>query len=188
MDRKSILILVLIIVCVSCHKNYYYSSSKIGGVRPKIPRFRLAKPEPYQLKPEDQIDTMAIYIRKYPDLLDKTKEAQSSYRFFSNGRFVNITESRTVYKYKLHRIGYYRVQNSNIILMESFIKASPAAGDLGKYHQSIGIIKNDTLVIVSGVRKFTDIKWEEKKISEYYHTPRIYLKQKVDTLIGTPDW
>lgn len=188
MVRKSVLVIISL-MCFSCYKNYYYSSSKIGGIRPKTLRFRLAKPEPYRLKPEDQIDTTAIYIHKFTGLLDKTKEEQSFYRFFSNGRFVKVYKFEILGKsVSSYTIGYYRVENNDKVFLEVFIKVSPAAGDLGKYYPSIGIIKNNTLTVVSGVRKFTDIEWEEGKISEYHHTSKIYLKQKVDTLIGKPDW
>lgn len=185
MDRKSVLIVILLcLLCNSC-LNYYRNDN--GGLRPKTPRFRLAKPEPYQLKAEDQIDTTAIYVHKYPDLLDKTKESQTILRFFGNGRFSYIFDDKNYNNLKAHDIGYYRVEDNNIVLMETFIVSTNGLGSkgIGSYSRSVGIIKNDTLIDIL-TSDISEIEWQDNKIKNKINY--VYLKQKVDTLIGTPDW
>ncbi len=187
MDRKiSFILIVLLCMSFSSCLNYYRNS--MGGERPKTSRFRLAKPEPYRLKSEDQIDTTAIYIRKFPDLLDKTKESQMVLRFFGNGRFSYIHNDKNYNNLKGHDIGYYQVKNNNIVLMETFIVSTNGLGSKGRgnYSRSVGIIKNDTLLIASSTYDISEIEWENGKIKNKINN--IYLKQKVDTLTGKPDW
>ncbi|WP_392420380.1 hypothetical protein ACF3OE_03570 [Capnocytophaga canis] len=187
MDRKSFSILVLVLLCTCFIGCLNYHRNSFGGDRPKKPRFRLAKPEPYQLKAEDQIDTTAIYIHKYPDLLDKTKECQMILRFFGNGRFSYIYNDKNYNNLKGHDIGYYRVKNNNIVLMETFIVSTNGLGSkgIGSYSRSVGIIKNDTLIDIL-TSDISEIEWQDNKIKNKINY--VYLKQKVDTLIGTPDW
>ena len=72
--KRNIIIFFIVYICSGCSyyslyfdRNYYRIATEeegVDGIRPILPRFRLAKPEPYQLKSEDLIDTNVIYTRK----------------------------------------------------------------------------------------------------------------------------
>ncbi|MEN2721057.1 hypothetical protein ABC895_12865 [Capnocytophaga sputigena] len=180
---------VAILIClfyISCANNYYYTKSY--GLRPKVSNFKLAKPTIYQLKKDDLIDTNSIYVYSNTNLFDKTKNVKMILRFFSNGRFSFVFGKEDYNNLEENYIGYYKVNNNNQVLMETFIKTSPSAGGQGIYSRSLGLIKNDTLYKILDAIDFTDVRWEGKKISQKYHTYYPFIKQKVDTLTGTPDW
>ena len=76
--KRNIIIFFIVYICSGCSyyslyfdRNYYrvVTEEGVSGIRPISPRFRLAKPQPYHLKLEDQIDTNAIYVRK--NMFDK---------------------------------------------------------------------------------------------------------------------
>lgn len=193
MDRKSILMIILLgIFCNGCihyhlifDRNYYRIPTEEAGksgFRPILPRFRLAKPEPYRLKPEDQIDTTLIYVRRFISKVDN-KEQVYFYRFFGNGRFITDVlygDSLQYNKLKLSTIGYYRMKTYMELELENF---TPENATHAKYSYSRGVVKGDTLFMYFDPPKNKPIS-ELKKDKEF----SIYLKQKVDTLIGKPDW
>lgn len=185
MDRKSILMIILLgLLCNSCiyydlyfNRNYYRPEGG-GKARPILPRFRLAKPEPYRLKPEDQIDTTVIYTQKTKVFKDIV-----FLRFFGNGRVASgfLTEDSLRYNNIRRSVaGYYRMRNPTEFEIQEFLAYSTTHA---KYSYSRGVVKGDTLFMYFDPPKNKPIS-ELKKDKEF----SIYLKQKVDTLIGKPDW
>ena len=177
---KKIILALIALSCNSCINNYYYNENR--GLRPKKPKFRLAKPLPYHLQPDDLIDTTCVYV------YTSSQKTKMALRFFANGRFINSFGNADYNNLEANKIGYYRVENKNIVLMETFIRSSPAAGGDGIYYRSVGIIKNDTLYDVLGAQNLSDVHRVGDKISTFYHIYYTYTKQKVDTLKGTPNW
>ena len=194
MVRKYVQILFLVLLCNSCmyyhlyfDRNYYRIATEeegVDGIRPILPRFRLAKPEPYQLKSEDLIDTNIIYTRK--DMFNDL----DFLRFFANGRVSSgylEGDSLQYNKLKLSTIGYYRMRTPTELEMQEFI---PYNYTHASYEYSRGIIRGDTIFMFSDPPK-------NKKLPEPFIKPKLpkehsncifYIKQKVDTLTGTPDW
>ncbi|GIZ16178.1 hypothetical protein [Capnocytophaga catalasegens] len=186
MDRKSILIVTLLgLLCNSCiyynlyfNRNYYRTETT--RPRPILPRFRLAKPEPYRLKAEDQIDTTVIYIAKTKVFKDIV-----FLRFFGNGRVASgfLEEDSLEYnKPKRCVAGYYRMRSPTEFELQKFLAYSTTHASYEYYR---GVVRGDTLFIhFDPPRKkpFSEIKINNKKGYSFY------VKQKVDTLIGKPDW
>ena len=194
MVRKYVQILFLVLLCNSCmyyhlyfDRNYYRIATEeegVDGIRPILPRFRLAKPEPYQLKSEDLIDTNIIYTRK--DMFNNL----DFLRFFANGRVSSgylEGDSLQYNKLKLSTIGYYRMRTPTELEMQKFIAYNYTHAS---YEYSRGIIRGDTIFMFSDPPK-------NKKLPEPFIKPKLpkehsncifYIKQKVDTLTGTPDW
>ena len=198
MIRRAIIFLILF-SCSSCTyyysisgRNYYRIQSEENGrtiVRPKHSNFKLALPAPYILKEEDSIDTKVIYIKR-SSLLGN--EQIRFLRFFDNGRLISgcLREDSLQYnRPKSATIGYYRMRNSNELEMQEFIAHSSA---YASYEYSRAIIRKDTIFLFPYAKKKEKLptplinykEWNGKKISNC----AIYIKQKVDTLTGTPDW
>lgn len=192
--KRNIIIFFIVYICSGCSyyslyfdRNYYRIATEeegVDGIRPILPRFRLAKPEPYQLKSEDLIDTNVIYTRK--DMFNNL----DFLRFFANGRVSSgylEGDSLQYNKLKLSTIGYYRMRTPTELEMQEFI---PYNYTHASYEYSRGIIRGDTIFMFSDPPK-------NKKLPEPFIKPKLpkehsncifYIKQKVDTLIGTPDW
>ena len=186
MDRKSVLIVILVgLLCNSCiyyhlhfDRNYYRTENT--RPRPILPRFRLAKPEPYRLKAEDQIDTTVIYTHKTKVFKDIV-----FLRFFGNGRVSSgfLTEDSLEYnKPKRSVAGYYRMRSPTEFEIQEFLAYSITHA---KYSYSRDIVKGDSLFIYYDQprnKPISELKKDEKKGYSFY------IKQKVDTLTGIPDW
>lgn len=192
--KRNIIIFFIVYICSGCSyyslcfdRNYYRIATEeegVDGIRPILPRFRLAKPEPYQLKSEDLIDTNIIYTRK--DMFNHL----DFLRFFANGRVSSgylEGDSLQYNKLKMSTIGYYRMRTPTELEMQEFI---PYNYTHASYEYSRGIIRGDTIFMFSDPPK-------NKKLPEPFIKPKLpkehsncifYIKQKVDTLIGTPDW
>lgn len=192
--KRNIIIFFIVYICSGCSyyslyfdRNYYRIATEeegVDGIRPILPRFRLAKPEPYQLKSEDLIDTNVIYTRK--DMFNEL----NFLRFFANGRVSSgylKGDSLQYNKLKMNTIGYYRMRTSTELEMQEFI---PYNYTHASYEYSRGIIRGDTIFMFSDPPK-------NKKLPEPFIKPKLpkehsncifYIKQKVDTLTGTPDW
>ena len=80
-------LLLLLGSCFLQLRNYY--NNEDGGIRPKRPRFVLAK-NPYHLQKGDWIDTNSVYVESYtvtyPDSIQKR---EAFIRFFANGRYLS---------------------------------------------------------------------------------------------------
>ena len=191
--KRNIIIFFIVYICSGCsyyslyfNRNYYRIATEEGvsGIRPISPRFRLAKPEPYQLKSEDLIDTNIIYTRK--DMFNHL----DFLRFFANGRVSSgylEGDSLQYNKLKMSTIGYYRMRTPTELEMQEFI---PYNYTHASYEYSRGIIRGDTIFMFSDPPR-------NKKLPEPFIKPKLpkehsncifYIKQKVDTLTGTPDW
>ena len=196
MERRYILVLVLLgLFCNGCiyydlyfNRNYYRPEQGASS-RPILPHFRLAKPEPYRLKTEDLIDTTVIYVRKY-----KILEEDEIYflRFFGNGRVASgfLTKDSLSYNnIKRSVAGYYRMRSPMELELQQFLAYSITHAS---YEYSRGIIRGDTIFLFPYAKKKEKLpeplinngEWKGKKNSNC----AIYIKQKVDTLTGTPDW
>lgn len=173
-------------------KNYYLAGEK-GKARPINPRFWLAYPTPYQLQIKDNIDTTSIYINKDTYFDHKRMPLVIFLRFFANGRCASGFLYKDSLQYNAPSInwtaGYYKVYDSNKLEIEEFVAHSPTVAN---YEEKKGIIKGDTIYIFSRYhRKKTPIpptnykKWTREKENI---SCSMYIKQKVDTLTGTPDW
>ncbi|MFC2634173.1 MAG: hypothetical protein ACFNZU_01655, partial [Capnocytophaga granulosa] len=90
-------------------------------------------------------------------------------------------------KLKMNTIGYYRMRTSTELEMQKFIAYNYTHAS---YEYSRGIIRGDTIFMFSDPPK-------NKKLPEPFIKPKLprehsncifYIKQKVDTLTGTPDW
>ncbi|MFJ1492194.1 hypothetical protein [Capnocytophaga canis] len=207
MDRKSVLILILFIL-VGCNnpnnpafyypvtflgKNYY-RADEFGMARPIKPHFRLTNPEPYQLKKGDNVDTTAIYINKDKYFNHKGVPSVIFLRFFGDGHcaFGSLYKDSLQYNAPPSEwgAGYYKMLNSNEFQLEIFQAHSKVVAN---YENSRGIIKGDTIYIFSHMyeKDKTPVipknykKWTREKENLECH---MYIKQKVDTLTGTPDW
>ncbi len=204
--RKYIYIIIIIIACiyVSCNsrvfyypmtcfgKNYYNIGQKEGGMpRPYNPHFWLAR-NPYQLKAEDNIDTNAIYINKDMYFTHKGEPYVVYLRFFANGRcaFGFLFQDSLQYNAPSTQwnAGYYKMHNPNKVELELFVANSKTVAD---YQERMGIIKGDTIYVFFRYnRNKTPIpptnykKWTREKDNNCY----MYIKRKVDTLTGRPDW
>ena len=191
--KRNIIIFFIVYICSGCSyyslyfdRNYYrvVTEEGVSGIRPISPRFRLAKPQPYQLKSEDLIDTNVIYTRK--DMFNDL----DFLRFFANGRVSSgylEGDSLQYNKLKLSTIGYYRMRTPTELEMQKFIAYNYTHAS---YQYSRGIIRGDTIFMFSDPPK-------NKKLPEPFIKPKLpkehsncifYIKQKVDTLTGTPDW
>ncbi|GIZ16179.1 hypothetical protein RCZ15_23430 [Capnocytophaga catalasegens] len=140
----------------------------------------MAKPAPYRLRAEDQIDTTVIYIQKYKIL---EEDRISFYRFFGNGRVSSgFLEGDSLEYNKPERTvaGYYRMRNPTEFEMQEFLAYSTTHA---KYSYSRGVVKGDTLFMYFDPPRNKPIT-ELRKDKEY----SFYVKRKVDTLIGKPDW
>lgn len=196
MGKRYILVLVLLgLFCNSCiyydlyfNRNYYRPEQGASS-RPILHHFHLAKPEPYRLKTEDLIDTTVIYVRKY-----KILEEDEIYflRFFGNGRVASgfLTKDSLSYNnIKRSVAGYYRMRSSMELELQQFLAYSITHAS---YEYSRGIIRGDTIFLFPYAKKKEKLpeplinngEWKGKKNSNC----AIYIKQKVDTLIGSPDW
>ena len=194
--KRNIIIFFIVYICSGCSyyslyfdRNYYRIATEeegVDGIRPILPRFRLAKPEPYQLKSEDLIDTNVIYTRK--DMFNNL----DFLRFFANGRVSSgylEGDSLQYNKLKLSTIGYYRMRTPTELEMQKFIAYNYTHAS---YEYSRGIIRGDTIFLFPYAKKKEKLpeplinngEWKGKKNSNC----AIYIKQKVDTLIGSPDW
>ena len=192
--KRNIIIFFIVYICSGCSyyslyfdRNYYRIATEeegVDGIRPILPRFRLANPEPYQLKSEDLIDTNIIYTRK--DMFNNL----DFLRFFANGRVSSgylEGDSLQYNKLKMSTIGYYRMRTPTELEMQEFI---PYNYTHASYEYSRGIIRGDTIFMFSDPPK-------NKKLPEPFIKPKLpkehsncifYIKRKVDTLTGTPDW
>ena len=81
------------------------------------------------------------------------------------------------------------MHNPNKVELEEFVAHSPTSA---RYDQRMGVIRGDTIYVFSRFRrKKTPIppanykKWTRDKED---FCCDMYIKQKVDTLTGTPDW
>ena len=151
--KRNIIIFFIVYICSGCSyyslyfdRNYYRIATEeegVDGIRPILPRFRLAKPEPYQLKSEDLIDTNIIYTRK--DMFNNL----DFLRFFANGRVSSgylEGDSLQYNKLKMSTIGYYRMRTPTELEMQEFI---PYNYTHASYEYSRGIIRGDTIFMFS---------------------------------------
>lgn len=197
---KKILLVIILLLFNSCYfsfttsqKRNYYTVGGNGCSRPIKPHFRLALPTPYQLQIKDNIDTTSIYINKDTYFDHKRMPLVTFLRFFANGRCASGFLYKDSLQYNAPSTqwiaGYYRMITSTEANLEQFIAHSDI---IANYENSKGIIRGDTIYIFSRYhRKKTPIpptnykKWTREKENI---SCSMYIKQKVDTLTGTPDW
>ena len=176
---SGILIITIIFLSSSCNTRLFHCPIPVGrnyyslegdGARPIDPCFWLAYPTPYQLQKGDNIDTTAIYINKDRGYDYNRKPYVVFLRFFANGRCA----SGQLYEDSLQ------------------YNAPSKQWTAGYYEERMGVIRGDTIYVFSRFRrKKTPIppanykKWTRDKED---FCCDMYIKQKVDTLTGTPDW
>ncbi|WP_103071790.1 hypothetical protein [Aquimarina sediminis] len=175
-----------IVGCNALFKNYYRTKDR--GIRPKRPKFELAKKN-YSLTKNDIIDTSAVYIyQKEVVYGNGEKEIEEYfYRFFSNGKCIrgfpsDFKRNKLILSdfNNLNRggsfIGYYQIKDSNNLVTETF---SVGVGENGKYIKDYGVLKGDTIFLFNA--PFTKEKINKGNVE-------IYIRKKVEGLTGTPDW
>ena len=199
---SGILIITVIFSICSCNTRLFHCPIPVGrnyyslegdGARPIDPCFWLAYPTPYRLQKGDNIDTTAIYINKDRGYDYYGKPYVVFLRFFANGRCASGYLYKDSLQYnapsKQWTAGYYKMHNPNKVELEEFVAHSPTSA---RYDQRMGVIRGDTIYVFSRFRrKKTPIppanykKWTRDKED---FCCDMYIKQKVDTLTGTPDW
>lgn len=183
--------------CNVLTKQYYFTSE--GGIRPGKNKFKDRK-EPYVLKEQDLIKTNSVYqlcsawnkenLKNEVADCDSTNATVSFIRFFENGRFLMNeldVEKNHLEQYnnlKDGKIGYYKIENGDLILEYFSVYFGGMASDCGKYYRKKYKLKE------SGIKLYSERKsssgtfyvWAEVEYSNWFH------KKIINGLEGIPDW
>ncbi|WP_103071792.1 hypothetical protein [Aquimarina sediminis] len=181
----SCIVIVSLLGCNNFLKNYY--TNEEGGNRPKKSKFTLNTPS-YNLTKGDLIDTVAVYVNKTEMYYGEKTHIDFHYlRFFKNGQYMEDLVSKKEDLNLLNfnnvnnslMIGYFNIQNKKYIQLEYF---RVKYGEGGFYDKRQGYIKNDSIFLFYKEYDKNDFPIPNKK------NCRIYIKEKVEGLTGTPDW
>lgn len=175
--------------------NYYRNAE--GGKRAKVPKFSLSKPNPYQLQNADIIDTNAIYVFETSIEYGETKtKTFAAFRFFENGRVMRvIADDRALLLTKVAAppasasfTGYYRIADHVKIAIEYFgTQKNTDNYKTMTYRREEGTIRGDSLILFVDPEKNKPLpnpKIEGTDCRNCF----IYIRQKVNSLSGQPDW
>lgn len=183
--------------CNVFSKQYYFTSE--GGVRPGKNRFYNRK-DPYILKEADLIKSNGVYqcyyiwddIELKPLEVDKDHPGASIkfLRFFDNGRFImnDIDTTRNhLIQYnnlKSATVGYYKIEDTKLIVEYFDANLSGMASDCGKYYSDTYEITENGIQLISERRSSNGIfyGWNVVSNSILYH------KFKILDLTGIPNW
>ncbi|MDQ7918054.1 hypothetical protein RBU60_10735 [Mesonia sp. MT50] len=183
--------------CNILSKQFYYTGE--GGVRPGKNKFELAK-TPYLLKEQDLIKTNAIYQFCYSwnekELIyQKTNcnhiNAKISFiRFFKNGRFLMndlSTGKDSLEQYnnlKSGKIGYYKIEEKELILEYYSVSHAGMASDCGKYYKDKYKLTNNGIQLQAERRSNNGLFFGWTKVEN----AGWYLRKNIKGLEGVPSW
>ena len=186
--KNKFLLILLMLISISCATNLKRLPE--GGLRPKTPKFKLAK-TPFKLT-SDVIDTNTVYYELELDRDFRIAYFDTLfyfYRFFSNGR---VYVSKTFYKIptddadynelKSGNIGYYRIESGNNLTIETF-----ESTNFGKFVIRYGTIKGDSIIIQSEdySKLYFGLKEHRMDIEDFN---LLKLKSPKINLYSKPDW
>ncbi|WP_103864897.1 hypothetical protein [Aquimarina sp. I32.4] len=204
--KRFISIITLLIIasiihgCGFCNiitKQYIFT--KDGNLRPAKNRFKLGK-TPYMLKDDDLIKTNCVYQSctvSTDEEYTKSSTCDSIpandlvtfFRFFKNGRFLIshiLSNDINAQSYNTLKgdVGYYTIENGDLILEYFSVNFGGMASDCGRYYTSIYTLRDDA-IIPSSQRVSNNGIWYAWEKIPYTQS---FKKIEIKNLTTTPDW